>query len=78
MATAVKAAGILDRLGAILPSDRLLAGDADRSFYGTDVYRAGAVPVAVALPASIEELLALVAACAETGTAITVRGGGAS
>ena len=78
MATAVTASGILDRLGAILPEDGLLLGHADRSFYGTDVYRAGAIPVAVAMPSSIGELQALVAACADTGTPIAVRGGGAS
>ncbi len=78
MATATKASGILERLGAILPAGGLLLGEDDRSFYGMDVYHAGPPPVAVALPASIAELQAIVAACAETGTALAVRGGGAS
>jgi D-lactate dehydrogenase (cytochrome) len=78
MATMLQPAGILDRLAAILPPDALLTGEEDRSFYGTDVYRAGKPPLAVALPDTIDRLQAVVRACAETRTPLAVRGGGAS
>lgn len=69
---------ILARLAAILPSDRLLTDIEDRRFYGTDVYRAGHPPVAVAMPATVADVQAIVGAARATATPLAVRGGGAS
>ncbi|MFQ3594800.1 MAG: FAD-binding oxidoreductase [Sphingomonadaceae bacterium] len=78
MATAARdEPGLLERLAAIPEAD-LLTDAADRCFFGTDVFRAGAVPIAVARPRSVEALQAVVAACAEARAPIAVRGGGAS
>ena len=55
-----------------------LLPDSERAFYAMDVYRAGAVPRAVARPETIEELRAIVMEAAEAGLAIVVRGGGVS
>lgn len=78
MATAARPLpDLLERLAAILGAD-LLTDEADRRFAGTDVFAAGEIPLAVARPRSVEALQAVVAACAETGTPVAVRGGGAS
>jgi len=69
---------ILGQLDAIVGSSYLLMGDEDRAFYGTDVYRAVKLPIAVVQPGTVDEMQAVVAACYETGTTVIVRGGGAS
>ncbi|QMW22311.1 FAD-binding oxidoreductase [Sandaracinobacteroides saxicola] len=69
---------IVTTLTALLGADAVLTAEDDRRFYGTDVYRAGKIPSAVVLPGNVEQLQAIVRACAETRTPLTVRGGGAS
>lgn len=71
-------ADMMVRLAAILPPDRLLTDADERHYYGTDVYRAGQPPIAVALPDSLAELQAIVRAAHDTATPLSVRGGGAS
>ncbi|MEM6681263.1 MAG: FAD-binding oxidoreductase [Pseudomonadota bacterium] len=79
MATAAQhVTDILSQLEAIVGSQYLLTSDADREFYGTDVYRAVKLPIGVAQPGSVDELQAIVSACYDTDTPVIVRGGGAS
>jgi len=59
-------------------SPELLWGEEERRFYAMDVYRAGALPRAVARPKSTEELQTLITWAAGLGLAIIVRGGGVS
>lgn len=61
-----------------LGPDNVLTGEADRLFFGHDVFRAGELPAAVVRPGSVEELQAVVLAAYESGTPIVMRGGGAS
>ena len=70
--------GILETLAAIVGAGHLLTDEPDRRFYGTDVFRAGQLPVAVVLPGSIAELQDVVRVAARGAIPLTVRGGGAS
>ncbi len=70
--------GLLDALARTVAPANLLTDEADRRFYGTDVYALRELPVAVVRPASIAELQAVVAAAAAARAPLTVRGGGAS
>ncbi|NIR40401.1 MAG: FAD-binding oxidoreductase, partial [Actinobacteria bacterium] len=48
----------------------------DRDPYRTDEWqRVGALPVAVALPRTTEEVAAVVTACSEAGAAVVTQGG---
>ncbi|MEM6832775.1 MAG: FAD-binding oxidoreductase [Pseudomonadota bacterium] len=79
MATAAQTVtDILGRLEQIVGSQYLLTDDAEREFYATDVYRSVKLPIAVAQPATVDEMQAIVGACFEFGAPVIVRGGGAS
>jgi D-lactate dehydrogenase (cytochrome) len=71
------AGSTLERLAGIVGAANLLTGDA-LAPYNSDVFRAGAAPVAMVRPQSVEQLQALVALATGAGMALTVRGGGAS
>ncbi|MEQ8515539.1 MAG: FAD-binding oxidoreductase [Chromatocurvus sp.] len=73
----ITANSLRDRLATFLDDNQVLVGDAGEALY-TDVYRALETPVAVVRPHTVEELQAVVRCCHEQGTAISVRGGGAS
>lgn len=61
-----------------LGAENVLTGEADRLFFGHDVFRAGQLPAAVVRPGTVDELQAVVRAAYESGTPIVMRGGGAS
>ena len=69
---------LIQTLTQQLGPDNVLTGDADRLFFAHDVFRAGALPAAVVRPGSIDELQAVVRAAYDSGTALVIRGGGAS
>ncbi|MCE7902069.1 MAG: FAD-binding oxidoreductase [Gammaproteobacteria bacterium PRO9] len=72
-------AALLDALVAIVGRGHVLTDDASRTFYGTDVFRqADVLPVAVVQPGTVDELQAIVRACARHKAPSVVRGGGAS
>lgn len=70
--------GLVQNLTQQLGAENVLTGEADRLFYGHDVFRAGELPSAVVRPGSVEELQAIVRAAYESGTPLVTRGGGAS
>lgn len=65
-------------LAGIVGADHVLMGEADRDFYGTDVYRQLEMPAAVVRPGTVAELQAVVKAAYEMGAPVVMRGGGAS
>ncbi|MCC7256848.1 MAG: FAD-binding oxidoreductase [Gammaproteobacteria bacterium] len=69
---------IVARLAAAIGREHVLTDTAERQFHAMDVYRAGELPVAVVRPGSTAELQAIVRIAADAGTAIVMRGGGAS
>ncbi len=69
---------LIATLAQQLGADNVLTNDADRLFYSHDVFRAGELPDAVVRPGSVDELQAVVRAAHESGTALVMRGGGAS
>lgn len=73
-APSVVAAPPLDRLAAIVGVGELLLEEAARELHATDVFGRGAMPLAVVRPGTVEELRAVVAACHDSATPLTVRG----
>ncbi|MBW7930716.1 MAG: FAD-binding oxidoreductase [Gammaproteobacteria bacterium] len=69
---------IVEALGRAIGREHVLGDPADREFYATDVYSAGALPMAVVRPGSTAELQAVVRQAAAAGVALVPRGGGAS
>lgn len=69
-------ARLLDALRAAVPADALLVAESDRLAYGSDNSRREALPDAVALPSTIEQVVALVRACRTTRTPLVARGRG--
>lgn len=70
---------VLSRLGAILPGEGLISDEAERRAYECDaltVYRC--VPMAVVLPASTDEVAAIMRICHEEGVPVVPRGSGTS
>jgi len=69
----------LDRARAIVGADGLLEAAADTERFGHDEFATdefAALPAAVALPSTEEQVAGLVRLCAETGVPVTARGGG--
>ncbi|WP_260928486.1 FAD-binding oxidoreductase [Novosphingobium sp. 9] len=71
-------ADFLARLAAELDAEGLVTDPARVAFLATDVYRAQAMPVAVARPNSVEALQGVVRTLSDADVKWTVRGGGAS
>ncbi|MEY4269283.1 MAG: hypothetical protein RLZZ58_499, partial [Pseudomonadota bacterium] len=69
---------LLDTLNQQIGPDNVLTSDADRLFYGHDVFRSGNMPDAVVRPGTVDELQAVVRAAYASGTPLVMRGGGAS
>ena len=70
---------LLEQLSAVVGDDYLLTDDESRRFFSTDVYReADVLAMAVAQPATVDELRETVRLCAKAGCAMVPRGGGAS
>ena len=72
------AANLCDELRVIVGNDYVLTDTSSCLFYSQDVYRRGISVLAVAQPANIEELAALVACAVDGGYATVPRGGGMS
>lgn len=72
-----KQAPFVTALTDIVDSANVLTGDAVTAM-ATDVFRAGAKPIAVARPQSVEQLQNLVALASRSDIPFTARGGGAS
>ncbi|MCC2976538.1 FAD-binding oxidoreductase [Sphingomonas sp. PL-96] len=70
-------ASLASRLTEIVGQDNVHTGAAVEA-RATDVFRAGAMPVAVVRPGSVEALQRVVELAASEGVRFTVRGGGAS
>jgi len=68
---------LIDTLAGIVGPANVLTGTAMLAL-ATDVYRSGAMPRAVVRPQSVAQVQAVVAASTAAGTAMSVRGGGAS
>jgi len=71
-------ASLIDDLARALGREGVLQNAEARAFYSTDVYRAGARPLAVLRPDTVERLQEAVRLAAGAGVAIVPRGGGAS
>lgn len=69
-------AGVARRLSELLPPERLLLDPADRLAYGYDNSRRVAMPQAVALAASVDEVQALIDCCREHALPLIARGRG--
>jgi D-lactate dehydrogenase (cytochrome) len=69
---------VIQTLTQQLGADNVLTGDADRLFFSHDVFRAGMLPDAVVRPGTVAELQEVVRAAYASGTALVMRGGGAS
>jgi D-lactate dehydrogenase len=69
-------ARLLDALRDALAADALLLAESDRLAYGSDNSRREALPDAVALPSSVDQVVALVRACRAARTPIVARGRG--
>ena len=68
---------LVTQISNILGNENVLTGDA-ADYFSTDVYRQLHRPLAVAKPASVEKLQALMLWCHENKVVTTTRGGGAS
>ena len=65
-------------LAAIVGPAHVITDEAERDFFGTDIYRSGERPLAIVRPTTATEVAALVKTCIARGTAVVPRGGGAS
>jgi D-lactate dehydrogenase (cytochrome) len=75
---AISGGDLVDRLVNMLGAEHVLADEADRRFYSTDVFSHTSLPAAVVRPDTLEEIQAVVRLCASAGLPVVVRGGGAS
>ncbi|WP_339689851.1 FAD-binding oxidoreductase [uncultured Parasphingorhabdus sp.] len=73
-----KQADLIERLENLLGKQGLITGADDLQYFCNDVYRSGGQPLAVAQPASTEQVQEAVRLCAAAGVAMVPRGGGAS
>ena len=69
---------LLERLQALLGREHVLTNATERSFYSTDIYREGALPIAVVRPTSTADVAQIVQLAVAEGIALVPRGGGAS
>ncbi len=72
------APALCDALQRLLGADRVLKGDWDRRFYGTDIYGADKLPALVIRPSDAAQLAAATAEVTGAGFSIVGRGGGTS
>ncbi|MCS6947461.1 MAG: FAD-binding oxidoreductase, partial [Steroidobacteraceae bacterium] len=68
----------LAALRAALGADAVITDVASRQFYSTDVYRSGALPLAIVRPRGTAELAAALRALTPYGLPVVPRGGGMS
>jgi len=72
-------ARVTEKLAEIVGESYLVTDEEERTFFSTDVYRqADFIACCVAIPGTVEELQAVVKACADEGVPMIARGGGAS
>jgi FAD/FMN-containing dehydrogenase len=70
--------GLVAALRQALGDDRVQTGEDDRRFFSQDVFRAGALPLAVVQPQSVEDVQRCVELCNAAGAPMIPRGGGLS
>jgi D-lactate dehydrogenase (cytochrome) len=68
----------LDACRAVLGDDRVIVTDRTRALAAQDVYRTGALPLAVLQPRTTAEVVAIVRTAREARVALHARGGGMS
>lgn len=69
---------LIGQIRDICGADHVTTNASERAFFSSDLYQAGAMPIAVAAPANTEELADLVKLARTAGCRIHVRGGGMS
>lgn len=69
---------LIQELATLLGAENVLTDPTERRFYAQDVYREGALPLAVIRPGSAGELAEALRAIAREGLAVVPRGGGMS
>ena len=69
---------LLSRLESLLGREHVITDATERSFYSTDIYGEGPLPLAVLRPASTADVAQIVQLAAAAGVAVVPRGGGAS
>lgn len=69
---------LVETLTEILGADQVIIDNAERAFYATDVYSAGATPAVAIKPTDKHKLAQAVAAATKEGYAVVPRGGGMS
>lgn len=72
------AADTLDGFREALGADHVVTDEAERNLFSQDVYRAGALPLAILKPQSTADVVAVVRHARRVGIALHVRGGGMS
>jgi len=72
------ATGLLSRLESLLGREHVLTDAEERSFYSTDIYKSGEMPLAVVRPQSTADVAQVVQLAVAEGVALVPRGGGAS
>lgn len=69
---------LLSRLESLLGREHVITDATERSFYSTDIYGEGPLPLAVLRPASTADVAQIVQLAVAAGVAVVPRGGGAS
>jgi D-lactate dehydrogenase (cytochrome) len=78
MTTQSNTSALIQALRSALGEAQVIDSAAELAYFANDVYRTGGLPLAVIRPADVPTLQAAVRLCAEAGTAMIPRGGGAS
>jgi D-lactate dehydrogenase (cytochrome) len=78
MPTAVRHAGLLRELAHLLEPGGLVTDDAERAYFAQDAFWQGVPPLAIAVPADVMQVPAILGACTAAGIAVVPRGGGMS
>ena len=69
---------LLSQLSALIGEHNVLTDVVERTFYSTDIYNVGQLPLAVVRPNSTNDIAQIIQLCIPHGVAVIPRGGGAS
>jgi FAD/FMN-containing dehydrogenase len=72
------APALVSALQQAIGADYVQTGETERRFFSQDVFRGGALPLAVVQPQTVEDVQACAALCHAAGAAMIPRGGGLS
>lgn len=78
MSSAIVEQQLVSALVGLLGPDAVIQDAEALAYFANDVYRGGALPLAIVRPLSVEALQQAVRTCADAGVAMVPRGGGAS